>query len=289
MQDESLVDEGFTATDPDFGADASSEPEVETAEAEAETEKTEVVEESEAESPPAGEEDTEKKTDAFQERIDKLTTSFRESEREGEALRADNAALQDKLSAIPPVEEQTKTLADFDHDEDAYRSYVFAEMTSRAEKAAERVVRGFQETQHAESVADKFVAREKVFSESVSDYKETVYADELRITQGMKTELQAIDIGPEIAYYLGKHPDESMVISKQSPREITRSLMSLETSIRAEQKKTSKTVSDAPPPPDKVKGKNPGIKPAPTDPSSDKLSDKEWFKAEDKRMAKLRG
>ncbi len=289
METETPVDDGYTATAPGFGADASSEPDVKPVEAEAEAEETEVVEESEAESPPAVEEDDDKKTDAFQGRIDKLTQSFRESERDAAALRERNESLQQKLDAVPVPDEPTKTLADFDHDEDAYRSYVFSEMTTRAEKAAERVVRGFQENQQAQSAEQSFAKAEKVFSESVSDYKETVYADDLMITQGMKAELQAIDIGPEIAYYLGKNPDEAMVISKQSPREITRSLMLLETSIRAEKKKTSKTVSDAPPPPGKIKGKNPGIKPAPNVPSSDKLSDAEWFKAEDKRMAKMRG
>lgn len=291
MSEETTQDEGFKPTDPGFGADASSEPEAETVEAEAKTEETEVVQESEAESPPAVEKDDDKKTDAFQERIDKLTASFRESERDNDGLRGQLDEANKKLAEIPEVAEPTKTLADFEYDEDKYRSYLLDEATTRAEKAAEKVVRGFQETSRVESVEEKFASREKEFSKTVGDYDTVARARDLVITQGMSVEIRESDLGPEMAYYLGNHPDEALSISRLSPREVIRDMAVLESKLRTAKESTTKgkTVSDAPPPPAKIKAAEPGFKPATTDPKSDKMSDDEWFKAEEKRLAKMRG
>jgi len=92
-----------------------------------------------------------------------------------------------------------------------------------------------------------------------------------------------------MAYHLANNPDESRRISKLSDREVVREMQLLETTMRSEMAKASKKVSDAPPPPAKIQGREPGMKTATTDPRSDKMSDKEWFAAEDKRNAKLRG
>lgn len=291
MENETPLEPGFSnAHEPGLGADASADdaPE-ETAEVEADAADDEVEPQSEAESPPADEEDVEKKTDAFQGRIDKLTQSFRDSERSADALREQNADLQKQLQEAPKPQEPTKTLADFDYNEDSYRQYLFDEATSRATAAAEDVARGFQAQAHETSVAEKFASREKAFKESVADYETTAYADDLKISQPMSVEIKESDLGPDMVYYLGKHPEEASRISKQTQREVVRSMAILESTIRTEKGKTSKTVSDAPPPAGKVRGKSAAITPATTDPRSDKMSDEAWFKAEDKRQAKLRG
>jgi hypothetical protein len=288
MENETPEGDSFEAVDPGFGADASPESEEEPVEAEAKAEEPEDTEESEAESPPADEDNVEKKTDAFQDRIDKLTTSFRDSERREDGLREENAALQRKLNDVPAPEVPSKSLADFNYDENAYRNYLFKEVTDTATKAAERVVQNNRETSRAETVADKFAEREKVFEKTVPNYREKMYDDSLRISTVMRDELHESDIGPQMGFYLASKPDEASRISKLSAREVIRELAALESTLRAESEKHSKTVSDAPPPPAKVRGKTPGITPASTDPASDKLSDEQWFKLEEKRQLKLR-
>jgi len=291
METETPLEDGFSnAHEPGLGADASADDAAEeTAEVEADAADDEVEAQSEAESPPAEEKDLDEKTDAFQGRIDKLTQSFRESERSADALREQNAELQQRLADVPPPVEPTKTLADFDYNEDSYRQYLFDEATTRATRAAEKVVTGYQAQSHDEDVKSKFASREKDFAGSVDDYQKVVYADDLKINQAMSVEIRESDIGPEMAYYLGKHPEEASQLSKQTPREVIRGMAILESTIRAEKAKGPKTVSDAPPPAGKVRGKSAATTPATTDPKSDKLSDEEWFKAEEKRQAKLRG
>jgi hypothetical protein len=284
---ETAVEPGFEAVE--LGADASPEVEAEPIEAEAEVVETETAEESEAESPPADDENVEKKTDAFQERIDKLTKSFRESERESDVLRSEVDELRQQLSERP--QEPTKTLEDFQYNEDEYRQYLFDEATARAEKVAQKTVQGFQAKQRAETLQDQYRARVKEFSKTVDDFDKVAGAPDLRINADMAREIQESDVGPEMQYYLGSNPDIAASISKLTPREIIKEMSKLEDKVIEEKGKASKkVVSDAPPPPAKVKGsKSPGFKPSTTEPASDKMSDAEWFAAEEKRLAKLRG
>lgn len=273
----------------EIGADASPEPEVEVVEAEAEATEVE-VEESEAESPPADESNVEEKKDAFQGRIDKLTKSFRESERTAANLQEENDKLRKQVEDTPTVRE-TKSLADFEYDEDKYREYVFSEAESRAEDVALKTVKGFTETERKASVEDEFVKREKVFADTVDDYDAVVhvYDGSLKISPTMAAEIRESEIGPEVAYYLGKNPDVSAEISRLPDRSAVRRMISLESDIQSEKAKQSNKVSKAPPPPAKLGAAEPGLKVSTTDAKSDKMSDADWFKAEEKRQAKLRG
>ncbi len=283
------VEEGFTAPDLSLGADASPEPEEEVVEADAEAMEPEGESESGAESPPADEENVEKKTDPFQERIDTVTKRFRESERALTALEQENESLRKRITDIPISEETPKTLADFEFDEDKYREYMFAEVDRRATVAAEKVVAGMQEKTRGETILEKHKVREKTFAESVDDYQAVAYSDDIKISNDMAAEIRASEIGPEIAYYLGKNPDEASFMSRLPTREVIREITQLEGRLLTEKAKAKgKSVSDAPPPPAKIKASEPGIKVSSTDPKSDKMSDEEWFKAEDRRQAKMR-
>lgn len=285
------ADEGFAPTDPGFGADASPEPEpAEPIEADAKVVEQEDDLESEGESPPPVEEDDDKKTNAFQGRIDKLTESFRDAERREAAALARAEKAETELASQPAPQEPTKTLEDFDYDEGKFRAYLHDQTVADAQNAAKEVVRDFQVNQRTESLRDKFAARETAFAESIDDYTKVTQEPTLRINQRMADELRANELGPEMFYYLGKHPEEASRINGLSGRESDREMWKLESTLRTEKAKAqSKKVSDAPPPPAKVKGAQPGFKPATTDPKSDKMSDAEWFAAEEKRLVKLRG
>lgn len=277
--------EDTTVAEPETGADASLEPE-------SETEVEDQGKESEAESPPA--EETEDKPDPFQERIDKLTRRFRETERDLDAVareRDDYRRKLDELSKTPPREEKAKSLSDFDYDEGKYQQYVWSEAERRAELAAQRVAEGMTSKLEAERRQEQFRKREATFAKTVDDYEEVVQDRYLPISPVMADEIRGSDIGPELAYYLGKHPEEASEIARSAPQVAIRKMVALEGRLQS-QKSNAKgnKVSKAPPPPSKtVKGAEPGLRVATTDPASDKMSDEEWFKREALRQAKLRG
>jgi len=275
--------EGF---DPQTGADASPEPEPMETDVEAVD-----GEESEAESPPA--EETEQKPDPFQERIDKLTKRFRETERDLDAVARERDDLKRRLDELdkPRAEETPKTLADFEYDEAKYQQYVWSEAERRAEVAAERVAQGFTSKMEQQRRVDAYKQREQSFAKTVEDYDLVVGDRYLPISPVMAEEIRGSDIGPEMAYYLGKHPEVASEISRLPPQAAIRKMVTLEGTLLAEKSKAKgNKVSNAPPPPSKtVKGSEPGLRVSTTDPKSDNMSDKEWFKREELRLAKLRG
>lgn len=270
------VEEGFA---PQTGADASPEPETETAEAEAEPVESK-AEESEGESPPPVEQNDEEKSNPFQERIDKLTENWRKTERALTDLEKENEELRKKVTDIPT--DEVKTLADFEYDEKSYQSYLYEAAEKRAEAAAER----FLAKSRPDESIEKFEKSAQAFAKEHDDYYEVTQDKTLRISGPMAEVIRMSEVGPEMAYHLGKNPDVAKEISEMSDAAAGRELALLETKLQAKPKKVSKA---PPPPPANIGGGEPGQKVSTTDPKSDELSDAEWFKREEKRLAKLRG
>ena len=234
------------------GADVSSEPEEEVVETEVEATEPESVEENAADSPPAVEETDDKTIDStgVQDRIDKLTRNFRQAERTAAQFQEENADLKKRLADAP--REPHKSLADFDHDEDKYRDYLFDEAESRAEAVALKAVQSIQEDTRTSTAEEDFGRREKVFASSVKDYDDTVYDKSLSVSPVMASEIRESELGPEISYYLGKNPDISAEIAKLPDRAAVRRMTLLEVELSSERAKAAKKVSNAPPPPPKI-------------------------------------
>lgn len=268
------------------GADASPPEVEETVETEVEAEESPKVE-SEAESPPAEDENLEKKIpeDNFQERINKLTKNWRDAQRALDDMERENRELQDRLANIPDNEEPLKTLEDFDFDDNKYRAYISKELSTRSEKAAERAVQ--KALQGLKAPKDTgFQQREAVFAKSVKDYHDTVYDQSAMISKAMADVGKVMEEGPQVLYYLAKNPDVAMDMYEASPAVVGMRMQKIASELNAK----PKTVSDAPPPqPKKLGSGEPGGKVATTDPKSDELSDDEWFRREEARLAKRRG
>ena len=134
-----------------------------------------------------------------------------------------------------------------------------------------------------------FANAETKFAAEHDDYHDVVYDPTLRVSPDMREYIQASDNGPELVYHLGKNPDIAMDIFAMPPALAGRALGKIEDEL-VKVKTKPKDVSKAPPPP---KGDIGGGTAAPsvktTDPSSDKLSDAEWFAKEEARQAKKRG
>jgi hypothetical protein len=245
------------------------EPEAETVEVETETEEAEEEPESEVESSPTEEEDLDEKTDPQEDeefsanvkaRIDELTAKWRDTERALSARDIELAELRKQLEERPVAEEPFKTLADFEYDEGKYQQYLGAEITRRAEEAGRQAALGVTSEMSTQTSLAAFKAREIEFAKTVKDYDLVAHDRSLPINDAMANAIQYAENGPELAYYLGKHPEEARRISDlPAPiagfelRDIAAKLKSDRESVKPPK------VSKAPPPPPKVKAGDGGL------------------------------
>ena len=300
-----------TAEAVDTGADVSPE-QLETSEEVAEQRgqrryeldpEPEAAEGNEAESPPAAETDSDSETGddeiesarkLAQDRIDKLTERWRNAERQVETL-------QEQLQHIgqpdaKPEEEdilagEPKTLADFDYDDRAFTAYVMQRSEAAAARRAEQLLNESKMTQQQARVEHQHAAREADFSKKAKDYHDVVYDPNLPITKTVAEEAKASDHGPDILYYLGKHPDVALELSRLPEREVVRRIARIENVIgSALNEAKPKPVSNTPPPAKALKGgTDPGNRRIdPNVPKSDDLSDEEWLKRREAQIAKRR-
>jgi hypothetical protein len=267
-------------------------------EAEAEVEESEDQQESEAESPPA--EDTEDNPDdhgddrnSFGKRIGKLTDKVKAFQSEAEKLSQELRERDQKIAELQAAQtkqpdEELRSLQDFDYDESKYQAYMSEQRdlwTQRQKIELQKEIRAEFEreqrmTQHAK--------REAEFKQTVDDFDITVAG--LQLPQPVLDDLYDSDVGPDMAYYYGNNPEEAQKLFQMSAHQAIRTTAALEAQIKAAKEKAGKkSVSKAPPPPNtKVRGSEPGLRVATNDPKSDKMSDDEWFKAEEARLLKQR-
>jgi len=281
------------------GADASLEQDQNDYEADAEYQDgTEL--ESEAESPTAEDQDLDENKDSFQERIDRLTRYRRDAEREAESIRrqweqtqAELEQYRQQFSQQKAQEAPDKTLADFDYNEAEYAAYLRHDATERARTAAreeaQRIAWETKAQQEYVAKRTKFDKAAEKFAKDQADFFELTQDRQLPVTQEMAEVIMDSDIGPQVAYYLAKHPDEAYEIARSHPAMQGRHIGLIESKLKGELSKGSKKATSAPPPPKgRVKGTEPGFKTSPTDPASDRMSDKEWFIRREAQLAKLR-
>jgi len=262
----------FTVLPDGKGADVSSEESGKVAEAEAEPTEPE-GQENAADSPPAGEQAPDKKIepDKFQPRLDKLTKNWRTSERTVQERDETIAGLRKQLAEAP--KERGKTLEDFEFDQAKFLDYRLDEVKKESLAEAERLMTQFQGRTEAQHAFGEFQERELEFSKKTEDYRMTVDPDSWACSTVMAAEIHQSTMGPEIAYHLAKNPDKAMDISRLPERDAVRRMAILEVTLKAEKAKTPKTVSEAPPPPPKVKGGAVGLEKDPA-----KMSDSEFAK-----------
>jgi regulator of replication initiation timing len=254
-------------------------------EAEVETEGVAEEPESEVESSPTDEDNVEEKMNAtpIEERIGELTRKWRESDRENDTLRADNAELRERLERVEQGQgelEPFKTAEDFETQEE-YHQYMDAEIDRRATAAAERVLNRSKEELTAEAIGEDFASREKVFAKDNPDYYDLVYARDLKINEAMKKVIQTDELGLDLAVYLGGNPDIAKDIygmadvnAGMAMRDILAEIK--DTKVKAE----TPPVTKAPPPPPQIKKGQESLEKDPAE-----MSDREFAKWRRKQIA----
>ena len=255
------------------------EDQIETAQVEGdlETEQPVEVEEQEAElttTPPEGDapEETEepKKKGRFQERIDELVRDREEAKEEAANWRAEVQKLI-KTQQTPDIPKIEVDMSDFpvpkrDHfdDEDDYQS-ALAERAAVKAYRTERAKDRQQETLHQRSEQERQLDNWKADGfKKFKDFDELVLRDPQvggpAITPPMVQSLMVLENGHDIAYHLGKNPQESYRIARLHPVEQAIEIKNLAKRLSRAKPKTTSTA------------------PSPTSPVGDRevVSSKKW-------------
>lgn len=183
-------------------------------------------------------------------------------------------ALKAPEKSVAPAE-----LPDRETDPDAYAEAL------AARKAEELVAKREAERQQAELLT-VYHDREEAAREKYDDFEQVAYNPALPITTVMAQTIQASEIGPDIAYYLGANPRETDRISRLSPFLQAKEIGRIEAKL-ADNPPVKKT-TNAPPPikPVTAKGSSGGGFET-TDPRSiTAMSTSEWIEAERRRQIK---
>lgn len=200
----------------------------------------------------------------------RLAREQRKWERE-QRLKAEEAKLKASIPAeLPPA--------------DSLPPEEYAELLAER-KAAELLEKREQARIQAE-LLEQFHEREEEARAKYDDFEQVAYNPKLPITDVMAQTIQASEIGPEMAYYLGSNPKEAERISKLSPILQAKEIGKIEAKL-SDNPPVKKT-SNAPAPIAPVTARTSGS-PAydTTDPRSIKtMSTSEWIEAERQRQIK---
>ena len=199
----------------------------------------------------------------------RLAREQRKWEREQQAKLAETQAKQAVPKELPPVDQ-------FESPE-AYADAL------AYQKAEELLAARERQKQQAE-IRNAYADREEQARDKYEDFEQVAYNPNLPITNVMAETIQASDVGPDVAYYLGTNPKEAARISCLSPFLQAKEIGKIEAKL-ADSPPVKRT-TNAPAPITPVTARTSGT-PAydTTDPRSVKtMSTSEWIEAERARQ-----
>jgi hypothetical protein len=132
----------------------------------------------------------------------RLAREQRKWEREQQAKLAETQARQAVPKELPSVDQ-------FESPE----AYADALAYKKAEELLNQRERQEQQAELRNAYAD----REEQARDKYDDFEQVAYNPNLPITDVMAESIQASDVGPDVAYYLGANPKEAARISRLSP------------------------------------------------------------------------
>lgn len=142
------------------------------------------------------------------ERINELTRARRDAERRAERAEKEAAELRGKLKEPDPAtfdDVGKLSAAQVSHALDQREVNRREAEAKAAKEDADRVVR------------EAWQERVSVFKETATDFDEVAYR--APITDEVAKDIAALEEGPQLAYYLGKHPAEARALNTMSERE----------------------------------------------------------------------
>lgn len=153
-----------------------------------------------------------------------------------------------------------------------------------AEFKAEQKLAEREAAKHRETLDTTYAEREDAAREKYDDFHEVVYSPNLPISEYMAEVIKASDLGPDIAYHLGKNPGEARRIAGLPPLKQAAEIGKIEVSLTANP--PVKKVSSAPDPISPVRRSSGTPTYDPTDPRSAKMDVKDWMRARNEQVAK---
>ena len=184
---------------------------------------------------------------------------------------------QPATPAVPPVPREIPPADQFES--------VEAYAQALAEKRAAELVQQREVQQQQAQVLESHRDREESAREKYDDYEDVVYNPKLPITPIMAQTIQASDMGPDVAYYLGTNPKEAERIARLPAIAQAKEIGKLEAKI-ASAPPVKKTTS-APSPISPVSARSASSTLDTTDPRAAKqMSASEWIAAERARQMK---
>jgi len=199
----------------------------------------------------------------------RLAREQRKWEREQQRKATEAQTLRSMPADIPPAEQ-------FESPE------AYAE--ALALRKAEELIAQREQAKQQAALLESYHEREEEARNKYEDFEQVAYNPQLRITEVMAQTIQASDVGPDVAYYLGANPKEADRISRLSPYLQAKEIGRIEAKIAAEP--PAKKTTSAPAPIKPVTARASGA-PAydTTDPRSTKtMSASEWIEAERQRQ-----
>lgn len=218
----------------------------------------------------------------MQKRIDRVTWENKELQRRLDA--------QARPESKTPASETLKapTLADHDFDESKLAAAQAEYTTKVAQQAARDVLKEDREQMTVQEKVSAFKKAEDEFSKLKPDYREKVYQDHLAFTTALVEVIRESPIAAEVAYYLAENEEKLEAISKLPSVSQAREIGRIEAQLEAKRIPPAPKLSEAPPPVPKIDATDSTRAISSTDPDSHKLSDAEWVKAENRRLANKR-
>jgi hypothetical protein len=116
---------------------------------------------------------------------------------------------QQRHPAAPPPPQEIPPADQFES-VDAYAQAL-------AEKKAQELLQQRELERQQTELLESYAEREESARDKYEDFEQVVYNPSLRVTTVMAQTIQASDIGPDIAYYLGSNPKEADRIARMTP------------------------------------------------------------------------
>lgn len=164
-----------------------------------------------------------------------------------------------------PADDPEPRLEDFDSTEkwaEAFRAWTRRQIETTVDKTVEQKTRSQREEEQRAAVLTAWNERLTKFVEEQPDALAVISARTLPITEHMRDVILASEIGPQIAYHLGKNPATAARIARMSPTQQAAAIGRLEGQLLAQQQVGApspssaqrKAAKPAPPPPSPVDG-----------------------------------
>jgi hypothetical protein len=208
--------------------------------------------------PKEGDEGAAPKSDqpkGVQKRLDELRRQAGDAQRMNERLLA--VLEKTVVHGEPPVTQQPSGPPKRE-DFASYEEYLEAKADFRIAQQLTVLEQRAVEARRAQAVEQREASwseRQAAAAGKYADYEEVALADDLAITPVMAEAMKDSEIGPDVAYYLGKNPNEALRIARLHPAAQVREIGKIEARIEA---KPVRQQSKAPPPIDPIGGSSSG-------------------------------